>query len=524
MREILYASAEDRIIIREKCMKYMVIIMFAVVAAFSAGKTKSIVEIYGHLNVEGQYIVNEAGDPIALPGLSLFWSDNSEKFYNESVIQYFVENWNVTVFRAAMAAGPDQGYIADPETEKQKIVDVVEACIKLGVYVIIDWHDHHGEDHQAEAVAFFKEMATAYGEYPNVMYEIYNEPPGDISYGGVIKPYADAVVGAIREIDPDNIIHVSSPFWSQKPEEAFSNPPQPSNNQVYSLHFYVNTHGEGLRSSIKTNMDNGVPIFANEWGIWGSLRDPQNLEDEFDNWVSALRDNKVSFTYWSINDKLEECKTTAGPGTCSQGWSDNAQFDYNFESMLKPDTDGDAAQWSDADFSGVGLKMKSVLLDAYDALDTLPEFQEDSGVVGESSSVEVSSSEVSSSSSELLSSSETVSSSQVESSSSEESSSEGVSSSEEELSLSSSEIESSSEKDENTAPLFSGVDVADFNASTFVQSIEIYNFMGQHITTLSSMTFGESESIVANLKLQPGSYYLRYNGSFSSQARVMVQP
>ena len=81
------------------------------------------------------------------------------------------------------------GYLED-SSNKQKVKTVVDAAINKGLYVIIDWHTSHAEDYETQAIQFFEEMATLYGDYDNVIYEIYNEPL-QISWDNIIKPYAD---------------------------------------------------------------------------------------------------------------------------------------------------------------------------------------------------------------------------------------------------------------------------------------------------------------------------------------------
>ena len=89
--------------------------------------------------------------------------------------------------------------------------------------MIIDWHSHHAHDYEAEAIAFFEEMAQTYGEHPNVIYEIYNEPM-QISWSNTVKPYSESVIAAIRSIDPDNLIIVGSPTWSQDVDVVAQDP------------------------------------------------------------------------------------------------------------------------------------------------------------------------------------------------------------------------------------------------------------------------------------------------------------
>jgi hypothetical protein len=55
------------------------------------------------------------------------------------------------------------------------------------------------------------------------------------------------VIAAIRAIDPDNLIVVGSPAWSQDVDVASDNPITGYENIAYALHFYSGTHGEVLR-------------------------------------------------------------------------------------------------------------------------------------------------------------------------------------------------------------------------------------------------------------------------------------
>src|SRR5690606_6941617 len=153
---------------------------------------------YGQLSISGNKIVDKNGDAVQLRGMSFFWSQWMGQFYNKETVKWLVDDWQCTVVRAALAVDEADGYITNPDVEKAKIIAVVVTCIEEGIYVIIDWHSHHAENYLDEAKTFFSEMAQKYGDYPNVIYEPYNEPL-EVSWTGVLKPYHEAVIAAIRE-------------------------------------------------------------------------------------------------------------------------------------------------------------------------------------------------------------------------------------------------------------------------------------------------------------------------------------
>ena len=167
----------------------------------------------GLLTVSGNKIINKNNEPVSFAGNSFFWSNDNwggERFYNSSTVKWLKTDWNAKIVRAAMGVEDPGGYLDNKQSNKEKLKTVVDAAIDEGIYVIIDWHSHNAEDHLEEAKIFFQEMAQTYGEYENIIYEIYNEPL-DVSWSEVVKPYALEVIQTIRSLDPDNLIIVGSP-------------------------------------------------------------------------------------------------------------------------------------------------------------------------------------------------------------------------------------------------------------------------------------------------------------------------
>lgn len=284
-------------------------------------QVKSIVDYFGNLQVNGNKIVDQRGDPVALHGMSLFWSQWIGKYYNYECIKWLRDDWNCSVIRAALGVDEQDGYLTKPQVEGPKIRTAIDACIDLGIYVIVDWHSHHAEDYPDEAAAFFKQIATLYGDKPNIIYEIYNEPL-QVSWNDVIKPYAQKVIEAIRSEDPDNIIIVGTPNWSQDVYIAASNPLE-FTNIAYALHFYAGTHKKSLREKSIAALDKGVAIFVSEWGTSYADASGPVFYDETREWIAFTDDHGLSWCNWSVADKNETTSVLKSNASEKGGWSLN---------------------------------------------------------------------------------------------------------------------------------------------------------------------------------------------------------
>lgn len=274
------------------------------------------------LKVEGNK-VTVGGKNISLGGASLFWSNNGwggEKYYTASTVSWIKNDWHASIVRAAMGVDESGGYFDDRAGNEAKVRRVVEAAIANDMYVIIDWHTHHAHEHNwSEAINFFTRMARDYGNNDHVIYEIYNEPL-QVSWSGAIKPYAEAVINAIRAVDPDNLIIVGTPTWSQGVKEA-SQDPIIGNNIAYTLHFYSGTHTQWLRDDAYSAMQNGIALFATEWGSVDASGDGAVAHAENARWMSFLKQHHISHANWSVNDKAEGASALRPGASPNGGWS-----------------------------------------------------------------------------------------------------------------------------------------------------------------------------------------------------------
>ena len=275
---------------------------------------------HGALQVKGTQLSDSSGQPVVLRGMSLGWHNLWPRFYNAGAVHTLVNDWHCTVVRAAMGIElNDRGYLKAPAFSTEKVRAVVDAAIREGIYVIIDWHDHN--IHQEQAIKFFGEMARLYGSYPNVIYEIYNEP--DHETWPEVKAYSEAVIKTIRAVDPDNIILVGSPQWDQSIHLPAADPIMNVSNIMYTVHFYAATHKQWLRDRTDEAIKKGIPVFISESaGMEASGNGPLDVA-EWDRWIAWMEDRKLSWITWSVSDKDETCSVLLPSAGSEGGWSDS---------------------------------------------------------------------------------------------------------------------------------------------------------------------------------------------------------
>lgn len=279
---------------------------------------KTSVEKHGKLSVSGSFLVNEKNEKVVLKGVSFGWHNWWPRFYNEGAVGTFASDWNCSVVRAAMGVVPQGGYLSDPQLALDCVTRVVDAAIKNGIYVIIDWHSH--AIRTEEAIGFFREMASRYKDFPNVIYEIFNEPERD-SWEDV-KAYSERIIGEIRDIDPSNIILVGSPHWDQDLHIVADNPITKYDNIMYTLHFYAATHHQFLRERGDYAISKGIPIFVSECAGMKATGDGPIDREEWQKWLEWMSQNQISWVAWSVSDKNETCSMMLPSASSDGNWND----------------------------------------------------------------------------------------------------------------------------------------------------------------------------------------------------------
>ena len=315
-----------------------VAVLIGAVPAFAQAGKATPVARHGQLRVVGPNLVNAKGEAIQLKGMSLWDAPSYGEYCTSESLAFLRDDWNMTVFRAAMYTDYNGYFIGKSGTDA--LMKVSKTALDAGLYVLVDWHILNDGDplkYKEQAKAFFAVAAEAFKDYPNVIYEICNEPNGhDVTWKGNIVPYAMEVIPVIRAHDPDSVILVGTPTWSQEPHTA-ADAPLPFDNLMYVLHYYAGSHDwKEMARRIDYAHSKGAGVFVTEWGttssdVRGNVFPVQSID-----FANALAERKVSWANWSLSTKIEPT------------------------SMIKPGVSY-TGPWTDGDLTESGLLVRSLI-------------------------------------------------------------------------------------------------------------------------------------------------------------------
>ncbi len=271
--------------------------------------SKNYVSENGYLHIENEKILNENNEIVHLRGVNShdpYWFKDNYTYENLKTLK---ETWGINIFRIAMYTNPKMnGYINDPENRKKLVEDIVEKCIDLDIYVIIDWHilyDNNPKTYEKEAAEFFDYMSKKYKDVPNVLYEICNEPNGEeVTWDKVIKPYAEHIIKVIRKNSNNSVVIVGTANWSKDTPSVIKNPLK-EKNIIYAVHTYMGRDIKTVEGNLKLAIEEKLPVIITECAATDGSGDGYVYIDFFKKWVEYLEENNISWMVWQFSDRAE---------------------------------------------------------------------------------------------------------------------------------------------------------------------------------------------------------------------------
>jgi len=269
------------------------------------------------VHVDGRSFVNPDGDPVVMRGvsfISLGVQDTQREGVSLAIDSVTGPEWGTEIVRFPIyvvnSANPFplDDHLAREQWMAGILRPAVDYATAKGLYVIIDLHEISSVTpvKDEEAQRFWSYMAPQFAGYPNVIYEVFNEPI-DFSGGCVagttdacwppFKAFAEGWIEIIRATAPDTLVLVGGPAWSQVIGPAADDPIDDP-NVGYVGHIYPDhTNGQnGGAVEAQIRRCAAVhPVILTEWGFGFEPNDKEPYATIIRSMVDEL---DLSFTAW----------------------------------------------------------------------------------------------------------------------------------------------------------------------------------------------------------------------------------
>ena len=137
-----------------------------------------------------------------------------------------------------------------------------------------------------------------------------------------MKSYAEEIIPIIRKNDPDAIIIVGTPTWSQDVDIAAQDPLD-FDNVMYAIHFYAATHTDNIRNKATTALSSGLPIFVSEFSICDASGNGAIDYNQAELWFDLIEEYNLSYAAWNVSNKDETSSLIKSSCSKTSGWTDD---------------------------------------------------------------------------------------------------------------------------------------------------------------------------------------------------------
>ncbi len=282
------------------------------------------------LGVQGNRITDPEGNTVVLRGVSMMNLGDQEReggilrlidrMTDRTDSEGAVQGWYPRIIRLPIypprvvmddAPSTDPFPLGEGGAAQERYIDrlirpAVERAASKGLYAILDFHQiaDIDEDTDAQAREFWRAVAPRFTDYPNVLFEVFNEPVrvcGSEAWAS-IRPFAQAWVDLIRESAPDNLILVAGPVWAQNIRGAVEAPISGGNivyvSHIYPEHWSLEVADEARGCAARH------PVFLSEWGYdndspRGRFADVAGYREGL---VRLVEETGMSWTAWVLSD------------------------------------------------------------------------------------------------------------------------------------------------------------------------------------------------------------------------------
>jgi endoglucanase len=279
------------------------------------------------LRVQGNRIINNAGEAVVLRGLALADPDQLLRDGHWDA-EYFrqAHDWGAKVVRIPIH--PRYWRDRGPEAYLSLLDQGIEWSKQSNMYVILDWHsigdlvsgvfDNSWGIYPttlSETLDFWRRVARRYRNEPQVaFYEIFNEPTQYVdgrdtgTSWSQWRRIAGQIVAMICDVNPDAIAIVGGLDWAYDLQPVAADPVQHP-NVVYAVHPYPQKRPEPWETYWEADfgaLTAQYPVFATEFGFETAEQTPGGsvavaTVEYGRRIIRFLEERNISWTVWCFH-------------------------------------------------------------------------------------------------------------------------------------------------------------------------------------------------------------------------------
>lgn len=270
------------------------------------------VDVQGKLIKSGQFIVSSVtGQRVELRGIGTHALLQYQNLHTRACYRCLKERGvnmvRITVYLQDLPFQSSDGltangYINHKEETIAEIEKIIEHCIALNMYVLLDWHVYGWRDtaqtylYQTDAEEFFTYFAQKYANYPNMLYELANEPylttaEDLMQFVGNLRTIINSYVTnpiLVMGRGSDGVSAMKTALETAGYTDVFVSEHSYNSYNINTVNLYIN---------------DGVPLVYSEWGNSSSTGDGTGDTEAAKLWMNRLHELKIMESVWKFTDQ-----------------------------------------------------------------------------------------------------------------------------------------------------------------------------------------------------------------------------
>lgn len=310
----------------------------------------------------GNKLVDPTGKQVVLRGCALTALDHAKNTYGvQNIVNRAMDVWKCKLIRIPTRQNPDTS-ATGLQTLFNIYKEFIDYITSKGGYVIIDLHRIGNPlSTEAQDKVFWEYMAPRFKDYPNVFFELYNEPNVSAQNNQITNAnffaYVNRQLKVVRDAGAKNLVLVPGQHYDQLIKEVLQFPITDTMSDSYGIAQVAHLYPGGwarTNSDLFAEVDmvsDVMPVIVTECGfdadrsqnndVYGAYEDLTQPNSQRWNFgkisKQRMEAKKVSFTFWVLNRLVDGWF----PVPCNDDWSPRAmpkycgQFYFNWLTELQ---------------------------------------------------------------------------------------------------------------------------------------------------------------------------------------------